>query len=733
MLNKIWRYSHFYLTVFSFLFLLLASITGCFLAFEPIQKKLQPHYIENAEDISVAQLIDTLKNKYDEVLDVEVDKNYFVKASVFSMENDVDGQFYINPFNGNKIANIKAKGAFFEFLTNFHRSLFLKTPGRIFVGISCFLLFLIAITGLLLAIKRQGGFWKFCSKIINDKSIQYNHVTLGRLLLIPIIILALSGTYLSMERFSLLPEIKSIVTQQESVSKQTIPFSDFPVFNSTTLNDVKKIEFPFSTDEEDYFILYLKDKELTIHQKTGDIVQTTHYPFTKILSVLSFNLHTGAGSIIWSLVLFISSLAILYFMYSGSIIAFKRMRSKTKNKYNANQAHFVILIGSENGGTKRLGKTLQQSLIKAGKKVFLDDLNNYKSYPNIKQLIIITSTYGDGEPPNNANLFLNKLQETEISNPFTCHVIGLGSLSYSKFCEFAKSIQNQVVLQNQITVPEKNPLLIHNQNYETFRNWVLEWATSLNLNLEIPKLLASKKQKETVFKVVEKQNIIDDYDETFKLTLKSQKPRRKFFPGDLLGVTPPNETSERLYSIGKNSKGDLLMSIKKHSHGVCSNYLNDLKLNQELKVTIQKNKAFHFPKKSKQVILIANGTGIAPFLGMIHQKTKATINLYWGTRTKTSEELYKAQILEALQKKTLQTYDVVFSKEESPYCYVQDIIARDEKDIVKTLLSGGTIMLCGLITMRDGVFLLLEKICSRNNLSALEVYKNKGQILTDCY
>ena len=165
MLNKIWRYSHFYLTVSSFLFLLLASITGSFLAFEPIQEKLQPHYIENAEDVSVAQLIDTLKNKYNEVLDIEVDKNYFVKASIFSLEEAIDGQFYINPFNGDKIADIPRKGAFFEFLTNFHRSLFLKTPGRVFVGISCFLLFLIAITGLLLAIKRQGGFLKFFLKI----------------------------------------------------------------------------------------------------------------------------------------------------------------------------------------------------------------------------------------------------------------------------------------------------------------------------------------------------------------------------------------------------------------------------------------------------------------------------------------------------------------------------------------------------------------------------------------
>ena len=733
MLHKIWRYSHLYLTVSSFLFLFLATVTGAFLAFEPIQEKLQPFHIQNAEDISVAQLINTLNNKYDEVLDVEVDKNHFVKASVFSMEDAMDGQFYINPFDGNKIADIPHKTAFFEFLTNFHRSLFLKTPGRIFVGITSFLLFLIAITGLLLAIKRQGGFLKFFSKIINDKSIQYNHVALGRLLLIPIIILALSGTYLSMDRFSLIPETKAVVNEQKSVSKNNISFSEFPIFKNTTLKDIKKIEFPFSTDEEDFFVLNLKDKELKIHQKTGEIVQTTHYPFTKKLAVLSFNLHTGVGSIIWSLVLFISSLSIFYFMYSGSVIAIKRLRSKTKNKHKAQEAHFIILIGSENGGTKRLGKIVQQSLLKAGKKVFLDDLNNYTNYTNIEQLIIITSTYGEGEPPSNANLFLNKLAQTKINKPFTCHVIGLGSFSYPKFCEFAKNIHFQASLNNNINVPAENPLLIHNQNFEQFRNWVLEWSTSINIKLEIPTELTSKKQKQTVFKVIEKQNSIDDYAETFKLTLKKQKRSRKFVAGDLLGITPPYETSERLYSIGKNSNGHLLLSIKRHSHGVCSNYLNELTPNQQLKATIIKNKKFHFPKKSKEVVLIANGTGIAPFLGMMHQKTTASIYLYWGTRTKTSEELYKPQILEALQKKTLQQYNVAFSKEENTYNYVQDLIERDEKNIANVLANGGSIMICGSIAMRNDIFILLEKICKSNNLQPFETYNNKGQILTDCY
>ncbi|WP_010134174.1 PepSY domain-containing protein, partial [Ochrovirga pacifica] len=662
-----------------------------------------------------------------------VDANHFVKATVFSMESDLDGQFYINPKNGKKLGAIPPKNAFFEFLTNFHRSLFLKTPGRVFVGIVCFLFFLIAITGLLLAIKRQGGIVAFFSKIVKDQSIQYNHVALGRLMLLPIVIIALSGTYLSMDRFSLLPKIqKQNLESKPATNQKEIPFAEFPVFQQTKLDEVRKLEFPFSTDEEDYFVLSLKDRALKIHQKTGAIVEETNYPFTQILQAYSFHLHTGSGSIFWSLVLFVSSLSILYFMYSGTVISIQRLRSKIKNKFTAHQANIVILIGSENGSTKRLAKTLLQSLLKANKKVFLDDLNNYQNYPNIEQLIILTATYGQGEPPSNAHLFLDKLQHTKIDRSFDCYVIGFGSFSYPKFCEFAKTIFKQTSAHPQINVPAETPLLIHNQNYKQFKNWAINWSQSLGIQLDLPTELAAKKTKETTFKIIDKEIVKDNYDETFTLTLALQK-RKRFLPGDLLGIVPPNEASERLYSIGKNAKGDLLLSIKKHTHGICSNYLHQLKIGNKFNGTIQQNKEFHLPKTNKTVTLIANGTGIAPFLGMIHQPTKANLNLYWGTRTHSSFNLYKASILEAEQKGTLQQYNIAFSKEVTEYNYVQNLLARDENTIANSLKNGGYFMLCGSLNMRDAVFIQLEKICIKHGLPPFETYKNNGQILTDCY
>ncbi|MEL6718394.1 MAG: hypothetical protein AAFP82_06745, partial [Bacteroidota bacterium] len=114
---NIWRYSHFALAVSSSIFVLLATVTGIFLAFEPVEKELQPFKVKGASELNLAQVIDTLQTKYDEILTLEVDANQFVVVDVFSMEEDLSGKFYINPFTGEKIGDIPEKRPIYEFMT----------------------------------------------------------------------------------------------------------------------------------------------------------------------------------------------------------------------------------------------------------------------------------------------------------------------------------------------------------------------------------------------------------------------------------------------------------------------------------------------------------------------------------------------------------------------------------------------------------------------------------------
>ena len=150
---SIWRYSHLLLAISSAVFIFIATITGIILTFEPISSQLQPFAVDR--NISLAETLHVLETEYDEVITLTVDENKFISASVITKEGKSE-TFYIDPKTGENIGQLIKKAPIFEFATNLHRSLFLKSTGRFLVGLFSFFLLLIAITGVKLVLKRQG-------------------------------------------------------------------------------------------------------------------------------------------------------------------------------------------------------------------------------------------------------------------------------------------------------------------------------------------------------------------------------------------------------------------------------------------------------------------------------------------------------------------------------------------------------------------------------------------------
>lgn len=725
MTTSIWRYSHLTLAISSFLFLLVAAVTGIVLSFEPISKQLSDYSISNTEEITLSHTISELKKQYDEIISINVDENDFVSASVVTKKGKSD-TFYINPTTGEKLGDIEKKKPIFQFATSLHRSLFLKSTGRFIVGFISFLLCLIAVTGLILIAKRQGGFKQLFSKIVKENFEQYYHIIIGRYTLIPIIIITLTGVYLSLDRFSILPKekINHSYNFSSASSNKKIAVADFPTFKNTSLNEVKSVEFPFSKDEEDYFFVKLNDSEVLIHQYTGNIISKENLSLTSILLNWSLLLHTGNGTIIWSIVLLLSSISILFFIYSGFAMTLKRTQKRAlpKNKTNKDNAEIIILVGSETNNTYPFASSLHNALIKKDTSVFIDILNNYTSYKNAKHLIILTSTYGEGEAPSNATKFLQLIQQITIQNPISYSIVGFGSRAYPHFCQFAIDISNK--LQQ---LPEFTPFLpvykINNQSFQDFKTWGHSWSKKTEINFELIQEI-KKPKKQQAFTTVSKTEL--NNDDSFLIRLQPSKKIR-FNSGDLLSITPKEDNIERLYSVGKIDN-DIILSIKKHDLGVCSNLLYQLEENEPLQANIKQNKDFYFPKKKKEVVLIANGTGIAPFLGMLQHKNGTKAHLFWGGRTKESLKMY-TPLLKNIEQKNIH---IAYSQEQHKE-YVQDLLLNKEATISTVLQNGGTIMICGSIKMLKGVEKVLEQITSNKLNTSLTYFKKNNQIKTDCY
>jgi sulfite reductase (NADPH) flavoprotein alpha-component len=235
-----WRYSHLALAVFSSLFLVMASLTGIILAVDAIQEKTPSYRVENFSEITLEQILPGLKKVYPEITELSVDHNQFVTLQGIDQEGD-DFNSYIDPRTGKVLGQPIKKSEFIQWTTALHRSLFLKETGRFFVGLISFILALIAISGLVLVVKRQQGFRNFFSKIVKEQAVQYYHVVLGRWSLIPILIIALTGAYLSLERFNFFCEQNSTTEKTAVTIKQTSQNTAASAFKTILLADVQKI------------------------------------------------------------------------------------------------------------------------------------------------------------------------------------------------------------------------------------------------------------------------------------------------------------------------------------------------------------------------------------------------------------------------------------------------------------------------------------------------------------
>ncbi|HSD14670.1 MAG TPA: FAD-binding oxidoreductase, partial [Flavobacterium sp.] len=273
---------------------------------------------------------------------------------------------------------------------------------------------------------------------------------------------------------------------------------------------------------------------------------------------------------------------------------------------------------------------------------------------------------------------------------------------------------------------------VNDKSAEEFVNWVKLWSAKTGIQLSATPSLYNHAPKGLQKLMVLDKTETSENEHTFILTLRANA-RAKFESGDLLAIYPANDMRERLYSIG-NHNGNIQLVVKLHPSGLGSGFLHNLEPGEVLKARIIKNATFHLPKNTPKVAFISNGTGIAPFLGMIEQNRKKTeIHLYSGFRQETETVLgYKKFASEMIEKQHLKSFHLALSREVS-HNYVMDLIRHDANFFTDLLTHGGVLMICGSLSMQRDVETVLAELCINKTNTDIAEYKANRQILTDCY
>lgn len=108
----------------------------------------------------------------------------------------------------------------------------------------------------------------------------------------------------------------------------------------------------------------------------------------------------------------------------------------------------TVLFGSQTGNCQRLAASLARKLEEQGFKVTVAAMNSFK--PNglkkIENLLLLVSTHGEGEPPDNARAFHEFLYSKRAPQlpQLRYSVLALGDTSYEFFCQTGKDFDQKL-------------------------------------------------------------------------------------------------------------------------------------------------------------------------------------------------------------------------------------------------------------------------------------------------
>lgn len=256
----------------------------------------------------------------------------------------------------------------------------------------------------------------------------------------------------------------------------------------------------------------------------------------------------------------------------------------------------TILYGSETGNGAKLAKSLAQSL--SALQPVVADMADYKvrKLKDEQDLVVITSTHGEGDPPQSAKPFFEFLESKKAPKlPSLCYaVLALGDSTYEHYCEGGKRIDKRLAeLGAQALMARVDCDVDYEEPAAEWAAHVVKALTPDTLPSSMPAdiraaaplvssaVAAFDKDKPFTAQVID--NLVltgrGSSKETRHIELSLAGSGLAYEPGDALGIVPRNDPAlvERLlHSL--QLAGDAPVEVKKRATTLAQALLSDLEI-----------------------------------------------------------------------------------------------------------------------------------------------------------
>ncbi len=635
---------------------------------------------------------------------------------------------------------------FFTFMSELHRSLFFGEAGRIAAGLASVGIAVLAVSGIVLIVKRMGG-WRRLLGRVRGTAMSRLHAQLGRLAVIGLVITSLSGAWMSGVYFELVPDGSSLAFALAPSSSGDTPaaIDTLTALASTPLTDLRELLLPAAGDSADVFTLTTSAGQGYVDQSTGAMLSFTANSFWQQVYETIYLLHTGQGAWWLGLLLGLVALAVPAMAVTGIAIWLGEQRNRIQLPANTawTRARTIILVGTENGSTMGFAAALHRALVADGDLVHTAPMNSVHYYPRAERLLVLTATYGDGQPPASAKSFLTRLDRLDRAPAPSFAVLGFGDRSFPAFCGYADAVQSALSAAGASALFA--PGTVDRQSGQDFAAWGQRLHDSAGAPLQLaytPPLPQTR-----TLTLVDREDFGTEVQAPTAILRFAAAPGRRSFldrllgrgpalpafdVGDLVGIIPPGSIVPRYYSLASSSQdGVLEICVRKQIGGVCSAYLHSLVPGAMVDAFVRSNPDFR-PAARRPMILIGAGAGVAPLAGFIrHNRPSRPAYLFFGARDPGSDFLYRQQLEQALDDGRLSGLSMAFSRVVGGR-YVQQSLGEEADTVRRLIADGAQILVCGSLEMARGVEAALDAVLTPLGLSVTSL-KAQGRFLEDAY
>ncbi|MGI4847879.1 MAG: sulfite reductase subunit alpha, partial [Janthinobacterium lividum] len=368
---------------------------------------------------------------------------------------------------------------------------------------------------------------------------------------------------------------------------------------------------------------------------------------------------------------------------------------------------WIIAWASQTGNAEDLAAQTAATFHLAGisaRSCALDTLTA-QQLSSAKRVLFVVSTYGEGDPPDNAALFASRVMSAPLPLPdLHFGVLALGDRSYRNFCGFGMALhawlagQGAAPLFARIDVDRGQPeaidawraQLLHQAGTSDLPDW--DGPPFASWTLAARRVLNPGSAGEAVFHL-------------------ELEPADGMLPawesGDLVQVMAPADPARaREYSIASipaEGRIHLLVRLQRHedgSTGIASGWLGQqAAIGAAVTLRLRSHRRFHLQGNGQRpLILIGNGTGIAGLRSHLKSRQDSGASRNWlifGERNAAHDHHYRDEIDAWLAQGTLQHADLVFSRDQPQRRYVQDCLRERAVRLRAWVDEGAAIYVCG--------------------------------------